>query len=189
MKFNVHDHSPIVSFSDAKSVLPFDPGSMVKGLAFKLPNQAYAIVGMRATDRADYKKIADALGIRRTELRAAEPEELVQTLHMIYLRRMPRRCPVVGRNREKAEDKRGTHNRTHAVKTSRLRQSSTLTNRFLSAFFVKFFRLSVISLPFSSRYSTRSATMVAPTPDVSIDTGQEKPRKVYVDGAPTTRKA
>jgi len=52
-------------------LLPFDPGCMVKGLAFKLPNQAYAIVGTRATDRADYKKIADALGIRRTDLRAA----------------------------------------------------------------------------------------------------------------------
>jgi Cys-tRNA(Pro)/Cys-tRNA(Cys) deacylase len=83
VKFKVHDHSPIVSFSDAKSVLPFDPGSMVKGLAFKLPNQAYAIVGMRAADRADYKKIADTLGIRRADLRAAAPEELVQTLHMM----------------------------------------------------------------------------------------------------------
>jgi len=28
--FMIHDHSPIVSFSDAKSVLPFDLGSMVK---------------------------------------------------------------------------------------------------------------------------------------------------------------
>jgi hypothetical protein len=54
--FKVHHHSPIVSFSDAKAALPFDPGSMVKGLAFKIPNRAYAIVGMRAADRADYKK-------------------------------------------------------------------------------------------------------------------------------------
>jgi len=38
VKFKVHDHSPVVTFSDAKSVLPFDPSSMVKGLAFKLPN-------------------------------------------------------------------------------------------------------------------------------------------------------
>jgi Cys-tRNA(Pro)/Cys-tRNA(Cys) deacylase len=81
--FEIHHHSPIISFSDAKSVLPFDPSSMVKGLAFKLPNQAYAIVGMRAADRADYKKIADALGIRRADLKAAEPEELLQTLHMM----------------------------------------------------------------------------------------------------------
>ena len=56
---------------------------MVKGLAFKLPNQAYAIVGMRAADRADYKKIADTLSIRRADLRAAAPEKLVQTLHMM----------------------------------------------------------------------------------------------------------
>jgi Cys-tRNA(Pro)/Cys-tRNA(Cys) deacylase len=81
--FKVHNHPPIVSFADAKAVLPFDPDAMVKGLAFKLPNQSYAIIGMRADGRADYKKIADALGIRRSDLKAAEAEDLVQTLHMV----------------------------------------------------------------------------------------------------------
>jgi|SRR5580658_6775298 Cys-tRNA(Pro)/Cys-tRNA(Cys) deacylase len=38
---------------------------------------------MRAADRAIYKKIANALGVRRTDLRAAAPEELVQSLHMM----------------------------------------------------------------------------------------------------------
>ncbi len=56
---------------------------MVKGLAFKLPNKAYVILGMCAADRADYKKIADALGARRADLKAAEPEDLLQTLHMM----------------------------------------------------------------------------------------------------------
>ena len=46
----------------------------------------------------------------------------------------------------------------------RLRKSSRLAKRFFSAFLVKSRRLSVTSLPFSSRYSTRSAMMVAPTP-------------------------
>ena len=41
----------------------------------------------------------------------------------------------------------------------RLRKSSRLAKRFCSAFLVKSRRLSVTSLPFSSRYSTRSATM------------------------------
>jgi Cys-tRNA(Pro)/Cys-tRNA(Cys) deacylase len=52
--FKVHGHSPIVSFSDAKSVLPFDPGSMLKGLAFNFSNQTYAIIGLRADDRHFY---------------------------------------------------------------------------------------------------------------------------------------
>ena len=46
----------------------------------------------------------------------------------------------------------------------RFRKSSRLAKRFFRAFFVKSRRLSVTSLPFSSRYSTRSATIVAATP-------------------------
>ena len=78
MAFKVHRHTPIISYADAKAVLPFDPGAMVKALAFRLPNGAYAIVGMRA----DYKKIADALGIRRADLRAAEADDLSRDLDM-----------------------------------------------------------------------------------------------------------
>lgn len=81
--FKVHDHAPITSFADAKAALPFDPGAMVKGLAFRLTDGTYAIIGMRADTRADYKKIADALGVRRADLRAAEAEELGRDLGMM----------------------------------------------------------------------------------------------------------
>jgi Cys-tRNA(Pro)/Cys-tRNA(Cys) deacylase len=80
--FAVHAHAPIVSFADAKATLPFDPGAMVKGLAFRLPDGTYAIIGMRADSRADYKKIADALGIRRADLRAAEGDDIARDLDM-----------------------------------------------------------------------------------------------------------
>ena len=46
----------------------------------------------------------------------------------------------------------------------RFRKSSRLANRFFSAALVKSRRDSVTSLPFSSRYSTRSAMMRAPMP-------------------------
>jgi hypothetical protein len=45
-----------------------------------------------------------------------------------------------------------------------LQEVVRLANLFFKALLVKSFRLSVMSFPFSSRYSTRSATMVAPTP-------------------------
>lgn len=83
VNFEIHSHPPIVSFADAKAILPFDPRAMVKGLAFRISDHGYAIVGMRADGRADYKKIADALGIRRSDLKAAEPDELVSMLHMV----------------------------------------------------------------------------------------------------------
>ncbi len=81
--FQLHTHAPTTSFEEAKSNLPFDPNAMVKGLAFRLPDGNYAIVAMRGGDRADYKKIADALGIRRADLRAAAADDLTQDLDMM----------------------------------------------------------------------------------------------------------
>lgn len=83
VKFTLHNHAPIVSFTDAVASLPFPPDAMVKGLAFRLPGGVYLIVAMRGGDRADYKKIADAAGVRRADLRAAEAEDIVRDLGMV----------------------------------------------------------------------------------------------------------
>lgn len=81
--FEVHSHAPVVSFSDARHLLPFDPEAMVKSLAFRLPGDRYAIAAMQAPERADYKKIADALGVRRADLQMATDTELAQFLAMV----------------------------------------------------------------------------------------------------------
>ena len=80
--FTAHAHTPIVAFDEAKAIPPFDSNTMVKALAFRLPDARYAIVGLLASDRADYKKIADALGIRRADLKAADAEAIVADLDM-----------------------------------------------------------------------------------------------------------
>ena len=80
--YKTHAHAPLVSFEDAKDVLPFDSGSMVKGLVFRTPDGRFVIVALRGADRADYKKIADALGIRRADLRAADPADVAAELGM-----------------------------------------------------------------------------------------------------------
>ena len=80
--FKLHPHPKLVTFEDAKAALPFDPAVMVKALVFRLPDARYAIVAMRAADRADYKRIADALSLRRADLRAATAGEVTEGLHM-----------------------------------------------------------------------------------------------------------
>jgi Cys-tRNA(Pro)/Cys-tRNA(Cys) deacylase len=82
VRYGTHSHAPLVSFEDAKTILPFDPGAMVKGLVFRTPDSGFAIVALRGADRADYKKIADALGIRRADLKAADPIEVATELGM-----------------------------------------------------------------------------------------------------------
>jgi Cys-tRNA(Pro)/Cys-tRNA(Cys) deacylase len=80
--YRTHNHAPLVSFEEAKTVLPFDPNAMVKGLVFRTRDGAFAIVALRGADRADYKKIADALGVRRADLRAADPADVEAELGM-----------------------------------------------------------------------------------------------------------
>lgn len=82
MPYRMHSHAPLVSFEEAKAVLPFDPSAMVKGLVFRTPDGPFAIVALRGADRADYKKIADALGVRRADLRAADPADVEADLGM-----------------------------------------------------------------------------------------------------------
>jgi Cys-tRNA(Pro)/Cys-tRNA(Cys) deacylase len=80
--YRLHTHAPLVSFADGKALLPFDANAMVKGLVFRRPAGAYAIVALRGADRADYKKIATALGLRRDELTMASADQVVTDLGM-----------------------------------------------------------------------------------------------------------
>jgi Cys-tRNA(Pro)/Cys-tRNA(Cys) deacylase len=79
--FSVVEHRPFISFEEAREILALDPARMVKGLTFGLPD-GLAIVALRAGDRADYKRIADALGMRRADLKLAAPEEVLTSLDM-----------------------------------------------------------------------------------------------------------
>jgi len=80
VEYRLHAHRPAVSFADALEYLSFDPRFAVKALAFRLPDGGYALVGLRGADRADYKAIADALGIRRADLRLAEAADVERDL-------------------------------------------------------------------------------------------------------------
>jgi Cys-tRNA(Pro)/Cys-tRNA(Cys) deacylase len=80
--FSMVTHGPLISFEDAKEILPHDPGNMVKSLVFRCADDRLAIVALRAAERADYKKIARALGERRADLRMAEEEYVRDRLDM-----------------------------------------------------------------------------------------------------------
>ncbi|RWC48692.1 YbaK/EbsC family protein [Mesorhizobium sp.] len=80
--FSVVTHRPLISFEDAKEILPHDPRNMVKSLVFRCTDDSLAIVALRAAERADYKKIAGALGERRADLRMAEEEYVRDRLDM-----------------------------------------------------------------------------------------------------------
>ena len=81
------------------------PANMVKGLTFRGPAGRLVIVALCAADRADYKKIADALGMRRADLRLAEAAEVEETLDMQVGRHRPAADQRCSRARRPAGDR------------------------------------------------------------------------------------
>lgn len=79
-KYRTHEHAPLVSAEDFRAHSPFPPAAMVKTLVFRTPDGGYALAALKAFDKLDYKKLADALGIRRADLRAAETDEITRDL-------------------------------------------------------------------------------------------------------------
>jgi Cys-tRNA(Pro)/Cys-tRNA(Cys) deacylase len=80
--FRRHAHQPCVSSHDYRITFPFDPAAVIKSLVFQLPDASFVIIGLRLQARADYKRISDAVGIRRSELRVASVEQLSTELDM-----------------------------------------------------------------------------------------------------------
>ncbi|WP_137930678.1 aminoacyl-tRNA deacylase [Mesorhizobium comanense] len=80
--FSVVTHRPLISFEDAKEILSLDPRNMVKTLVFRCADDSLALVALRAADRADYKKIASAIGERRAEMRMADADLVRDRLDM-----------------------------------------------------------------------------------------------------------
>lgn len=60
----------------------FGTAPVVKSLGFRLPDTGYAIVALALRARADFRKITNALGVNRGDLRGASVEQLTADLDM-----------------------------------------------------------------------------------------------------------
>jgi Cys-tRNA(Pro)/Cys-tRNA(Cys) deacylase len=83
LSFTAHTHAPIVSYRDGATLWGAEPERCVKSLAFALGDGLYAVIALRGADRADYAKIAKALGVRRAGLRLADADEIASALDMV----------------------------------------------------------------------------------------------------------
>jgi Cys-tRNA(Pro)/Cys-tRNA(Cys) deacylase len=72
----LHTHDPIRTVVEAQA--RFQPGTenLVKTVVFRIKDGDWVLAAVRGADRIHYKALADALGVRRTDLRAIGPEEV-----------------------------------------------------------------------------------------------------------------
>lgn len=79
VRFRVHEHARAITAADRVG-LPFDLRRAVKTLAFSFAGDKLALVALRGSDRLDYRRFADALGVPRSALKSASVEQVDRRL-------------------------------------------------------------------------------------------------------------
>lgn len=87
--FRVHRHEVAPTVAEARAKLPFPFEQFLKTVAFRLKGDGAAdggwvLVALRGQDRVDYRKLADALGVRRGDLVRPTPEEIAASLGLPF---------------------------------------------------------------------------------------------------------
>jgi Cys-tRNA(Pro)/Cys-tRNA(Cys) deacylase len=76
--FTLHTHPPLRTVQDYLGHFPLE--QMLKTVAFRVKDGPWVLVALRGTDRVDYRRLADALGVKRAALAqppAAEVEAVL----------------------------------------------------------------------------------------------------------------
>jgi Cys-tRNA(Pro)/Cys-tRNA(Cys) deacylase len=80
VQFRVHHHVAAPTFADIVQVLPFPQERFLKAVAFRVKSGPWILATCRGEDRVDYRKLAEAVGVKRAELVRPAPEEVEQAL-------------------------------------------------------------------------------------------------------------
>jgi len=71
--FRVHEHHVSRTVADALETLPFPPEQLLKTIVFRIKDGPWALAALKGLDRVDYKRLADALAVRRADLSRPDP--------------------------------------------------------------------------------------------------------------------
>lgn len=78
--FTIHDHEISRSYAEGVERLPFPAELLLKTVVFKIAGGGWALATLHGGDRVDFRALADALGVKRADLRQASAEEIMATL-------------------------------------------------------------------------------------------------------------
>jgi Cys-tRNA(Pro)/Cys-tRNA(Cys) deacylase len=78
--FEVHAHEPVTTVDQARERVPHLLDGLIKTVVFRTAEGLWVLAAVEAGRRVHYKRLADALGRSRTELRPVSPEEVERQL-------------------------------------------------------------------------------------------------------------
>jgi len=78
--FTIHSHEPARTVADAEARLPFPKEQFLKTVVFRLKAGGWILVALQGQDQVDYRRLADALGVKRGDLIRPPPEDVEAVL-------------------------------------------------------------------------------------------------------------
>lgn len=78
--FTIHTHEVARTVADAEARLPFPKEQFLKTVVFRLKAGGWILVALQGQDQVDYRRLADALGVKRGDLLRPPPEEVEAAL-------------------------------------------------------------------------------------------------------------
>ncbi|NEQ66981.1 MAG: YbaK/EbsC family protein [Symploca sp. SIO1B1] len=78
--FTIHEHEVARTVADAEARLPFPKDHFLKTVAFKFKHGGWILAAVRGQDRVDYRKLAKAFGVKRSDIVQLSPKEVTEAL-------------------------------------------------------------------------------------------------------------
>lgn len=74
--YTIHSHQPICTIQEAREKVVHLTRNLLKTVVFKIKHDHWILAAVLGSDRIDYKKLAQAFEVKRTDLRSVSPEEV-----------------------------------------------------------------------------------------------------------------
>jgi Cys-tRNA(Pro)/Cys-tRNA(Cys) deacylase len=78
--YQVHAHPSVTTIEDARRTVPHLTRNLLKTVVFKIKDANWILAAVNGNDRIHYKKLADALHVKRTKLRSIAPAQVESEL-------------------------------------------------------------------------------------------------------------
>jgi Cys-tRNA(Pro)/Cys-tRNA(Cys) deacylase len=78
--FTIHEHAASHTYAEAMANLSFPAERLLKTVAFRLRSGETVLVALRGQDRVDYRRLAEALNTKRTDISSLSPDEVLAAL-------------------------------------------------------------------------------------------------------------
>lgn len=74
--FKVHAHEPVTRIEDARCKVPHLTHNLLKTVVFRIKDGDWILAAVTGDHRIHYKKLADALAVKRKDLRSISPQQV-----------------------------------------------------------------------------------------------------------------